>query len=194
MLAFMVYSIVGNFSVGVYASGGPDGYLEQGQNSMKNGDYKTGVQNLAMAVQNCATADVKKEYRTKTLEILRKTTDALFEKEDPESRYPGVNEIVETALRYDCFKDSEMLYNQRASILRKTGNFTQAIAEYQNALNINSDYNPSRFNLALCYFKMKKFKNSYEELDKIPDSSPLYEMAKEKKDLLMKYYAQLINK
>jgi tetratricopeptide (TPR) repeat protein len=192
--ALIIYFIVGNPSVGVYASDGPDGYLEQGQNSMKNGDYKTGVQNLAMAVQNCTTADAKKEYRTKTLEIIRKMTDALFEKEAPESGYPGVHKIVEAALKYDCFKDSEMLYNQRGSILRKTGKFTQAVVEFRNALNINTDYDPSRFNLALCYFKMKKFKSSYEELDKIPDSSPLYETANKKKNLLMKYYAQLINR
>ena len=170
-----------------------NGYLEKGRVYIEQGDYKAGVQSLAKAVQESATNEQKREYRQKSLDIIRELTDTLFDSEN-EKDIGNVMDIVDTAFGFEFYKNSEMLYNQKGSVYRKKGDIDKAIKEYNNALKIDANYSPSRFNLALCYFKMRKFKESYSELNKIPDSSSLYETAQEKKELLLKNFSHLIVK
>ena len=175
-------------SGGAYASDSVmDGYVKEGQSLLVKEDYKAGVSSLAKAVNESATNNQKNEYIVKTLDVLREITDELFEKEDTEA-CANIKEILECAFEYSFYKKSEMLHNQMGSVFRKTGMIEEAMAEYVKALEIEPDYAPSRFNLALCYFKQKEFQKSYHELNKIPESASLYQVAQEKKNLLLKNF------
>jgi tetratricopeptide (TPR) repeat protein len=176
------------------ANSDPGSNLAQGKSALEKGDYKNGVQSLAKAVEESASDQEKKEYIAKTLDIMKNTTDSLFGKDEQSTDYNGILEIVNSAFGYPCYKNSEMLYNQRGSVFRRQGDIDKAIADYSNALKIDSKYSISRFNLALCYFKQKEFKKAYDELGKIPESDPMGATAKEKKDFLLKNFAQYIIK
>lgn len=186
---FFIFGVMIQFSSsGAYASDSVmDGYVVEGKTFLSKGDFKAGVQSLAKAVSESATDEQKSEYTVKTLDILREVTDELFNLEDAEA-FAKVKEILEYALTFDFYKGSELLHNQMGSVYRKTGLINEAIAEYTKALEIAPDYAPSRFNLALCYFKMKEFQKSYQELNKIPESAQLYTVAQEKKNLLIKNF------
>jgi tetratricopeptide (TPR) repeat protein len=176
------------------ATGDPGSYISQGKNALEKGDYKNGVQFLAKAVEESASDAEKKDYLAKTLDVIKDVTDNMFGKEEQNVDYKGILEIVNFAIGCNCFKSSELLYNQKGSVFRRQGDIEKAIAEYNNALKIDGKYTPSRFNLALCYFKQKEYKKAYDELGKIPESDSIGPTAKEKKDFLMKNFAQYIMK
>jgi tetratricopeptide (TPR) repeat protein len=176
------------------ANSDPGSNLAQGKSALEKGDYKDGVQLLAKAVEESASDAEKKEYLTKTLDVIKTTTDNLFGKDEQEADYKSVLVITNSALGTSCFKNSELLYNQRGSVFRRQGEIDKAIVDYNNALKIDSNYSASRFNLALCYFKQKEYKKAYDELGKISESDPMGATAKEKKDFLMKNFAQYIIK
>jgi len=176
------------------ANSDPGSNFAQGKSALEKGDYKNGVQILAKAVEESASDTEKKEYLTKTLEVIQTVTTNLFGKDEQSADYNGILEIVNSAFGYGCYKNSELLYNQRGSVFRRQGDIDKAIVDYNNALKIDSKYSPSRFNLALCYFKQKEYKKAYDELGKIPESDSMGPTAKEKKDFLLKNFAQYIVK
>lgn len=201
ILLFFVFCFVQGIFV-ANASSDPVTYLAKGKSALEQGDYKVGVQFLARAVEESALYEKKSEYRAKTLEVMQTITTDMFNKEDLASDHSsiqaiqaGILTIVDSALGYDYYKDSEMLYNQKGSVSRRKGNIEQAMDEYNNALKINPKYSPSIFNLAVCYFKLKEYKKAYEELEKIPESDPSFgKTSKEKRDFLMKNFGQYIIK
>jgi tetratricopeptide (TPR) repeat protein len=175
------------------ANGEQGANLAQGKSAIEKGDSKEGVALLAKAVAEGATEAEKNEYRTKTLEILKTVTNDMFSKDEKDVDYKGILKLVNAALEYDCYKNSELLYHQKGTVYRKKEDFKKAIEEYNNALMIDEKYYPSRYYLALSYYKQKEYKKAYDELGKIPDSDPsLGKTAKEKRDFLMKNFGQAI--
>ena len=177
------------------ANSDPGSNLTQGKSALEKGDFKEGVASLAKAVEEGATDAEKNEYRTKTLEVLNTVTTNMFGTDEQKADYDGILKVVNAALKYDCYKNSEMLYNQKGSVYRRKGDFKKAIEEYSNALKINEKYYPSRFNLALSYFKQSEYQKAYDEMGKIPESDPSFgKTAKEKKDFLMQNFGQYLTK
>jgi tetratricopeptide (TPR) repeat protein len=192
LLLFVFCAVQGIFIAD--ANSDPATDLIQGKSALEKGDYKNGVQILAKAVEESASDADKKEYLTKTLEVINIATTNMFNDEQNKN-LDAILEIVNSAFGYNCYKNSELLYNQRGSVFRRQNDMDRAIADYNSALKINSNYTTSRFNLALCYFKQKEYKKAYDELEKIPASDPSFgQTAKEKKDLLLKNFAQYIVK
>jgi tetratricopeptide (TPR) repeat protein len=176
------------------ANGDQDANLSQGKSAIEKGDYKEGVALLAKAVEEGATDAGKNEYRTKTLEILNAAITDMFGTNEQDADYKGILKLVNVALGYDCYKNSELLYHQKATVYRKKEDFKKAIEEYNNALNIDEKHYPSRYYLALSYYKQKEYQKAYDELGKIPASDPsLGKTAKEKRDFLMKNFGNSIN-
>jgi tetratricopeptide (TPR) repeat protein len=193
LLLFVFFTVQGVLVAD--ANSDPSADLTQGKSALEKGDYKNGVQILAKAVEESASDADKKEYLTKTLEVINTATTNMFNNDDQNKNLDAILEIVNSAFGYNCYKNSELLYHQRGSVFRRQNDMDKAIADYNSALKINSNYTPSRFNLALCYYKQKEYKKAYDELDRIPVSDPSFgQTAKEKKDLLLKNFAQYIVK
>jgi tetratricopeptide (TPR) repeat protein len=175
------------------ANGDQGANLAQGKSAIEKGEYKDGVALLAKAVEEGATDTEKNEYLTKTLEVLKTITDDMFSKNEKDVDYKGILKLVNAALAYDCYKNSELLYHQKGTVYRSKGDFKKAIEEYNNALNIDENYYPARYYLALSYYKQKEYKTAYNELGKIPESDPSFgKKAKESKDFLMKNFGESI--
>jgi len=175
------------------AEGDQGANLADGKSLIEKGDYKKGVELLAKAVEEGATDAEKNEYRTKALDVFKTVTDSMFSTDKKEAGYKGILKLVNAALEYDCFKNSELLYHQKASVYRKKEDFKKAIEEYNNALKINEKYYQSRYYLSVSYYKQKKYQESYDELKKIPETDKdLGKTARENRDFLMKNFGQSI--
>lgn len=176
------------------ANGDQGANLAQGKSAIEKGDYKEGVALLAKAVEEGATDAEKNECRTKTLKILENVITDMFGTDERDADYKGILKLVNAALGYDCYKNSELLYHQKGTVYRKKGDFKKAIEEYNNALNIDEKYYPSRYYLAVSYYKQKEYKKAHVELGKIPESDPnLGKKAKENRTFLMENFGNSIN-
>ncbi len=176
------------------ASGDQAANLSQGKSSIEKGDFKEGVALLAKAVEEGSTEAEKNEYCTKTLEVMNTVITDMFGTNDKDADYKGILKLINVALEYDCYKNSGLLYHQKATVYRKKEDFKKAIEEYNNALKIDEKYYPARYYLAVTYYKQKEYQKSYDELGKIPESDPsLGKTAKEKRDFLMKNFGNSIS-
>jgi tetratricopeptide (TPR) repeat protein len=177
------------------ANGDQGANLANGKSAIEKGDYKKGVEFLAKSVEEGSSDAEKKEYLAKSLEVLKSASDTMLGTDEKKADYKGILKLMDAALKYDCFKNSELLYHQKGTAYRKKEDFKKAIEAYNNALMINDKYYQSRYYLAVSYYKQKEYQKSYDELKKIPETDKdIGKTAKENRDFLLKNFGQSIVK
>jgi len=146
------------------------GYLNRGMCYEKEGNHERAIADFTKAIGlGQSGQDLSQEYtdRAYSYYSLGKFNEALQDLQTIQMYGKECTDLAEKLL--DSFKNINLknarFYNNRGNADSEKGDYDQAIRDYNQAIELNSDFADAYHNRAIAYYDKQEYRNALEDVD-----------------------------